>query len=82
STDKFDAVIEAVLRIINLKTVVGFANGVDCDHDYFATFFSEENTTFAADNPVAKISTDEPLSPITAQREVESNFETNREIRQ
>jgi hypothetical protein len=38
STDKFDAVIEAVLRIINLKTVVGFANGVDCDHvgyEYF-----------------------------------------------
>jgi hypothetical protein len=32
SSDKFDAVIEAVLRIINIKSVVGFENSVDCDH--------------------------------------------------
>ncbi|KAG5884256.1 hypothetical protein JTB14_011745 [Gonioctena quinquepunctata] len=32
-TDKFDPVIENVLKIINIKTVVGFDSILDCDDD-------------------------------------------------
>lgn len=30
-SEKFDPIIEAILKIINIKTVVGFENSLDCD---------------------------------------------------
>lgn len=32
NADKFDTVIELILKIINIKTVVGFQNPFDCDN--------------------------------------------------